>query len=626
MAKLAILAEKNEYDDNFLNVVGNAFKFDHAKGQAEWMKNSADAYATTAKAQDAEQFVILRYHIANPKKYSVFECVDFVGMTSKDIDKALKIWGKPDAAKKGTDLKTFGGHGNGGKFYMRQMFRRSRFITYRGGLLNVFGFDEKKRYGFAKEGGKILKDVKMSLREALKFAGIDDLDIPAAVKARWKRQPEGFTVARGEEPEKFSGRSTIGSVIERLRVHPQARRLVAHKHVVVVKRGESSGSRLELPKITAMAGFEKDRVIEMPRKFAHNGQEFSFRNAKHPDARLILRTSDQPFTRGSDLAALNGVDILGEIGCIGSYHMNELGFLRFAQEADFIYGECECPLLEDEDFNCVSNDREKLVDNELSRAALAWIAEQVDKLAEEMSGKRKREQVERDLRQSSLFIALLDRWKNKFMIKLTGLLFGGTGIGDTFGGSGGGGDGSVPRGDGKGGKGEGQGSKQGEGEGGGGSGIEQRKGPKVPRVLLSGHDRDPLDAAASGPFILSERHPPVYQRDVDIPEGIYWINTSKPLADRILKSSKDGASSIRWREYLFQRFVDIILKQQIHEFGKRNPAMTADDIDQLMDKVTSQVHDAAVVDLERLLFEESMTGAAAGATATTEPATTESDA
>src|SRR3990167_4214918 len=102
MAKIAIVAEKNEYDDHFLDVVGNDFKFDHSKGKAEWIKNSADAYATTARVQDSEQFILLRYKIANPKKYSVFECIDFVGMTSKDINKALKVWGKPDAAKKGT--------------------------------------------------------------------------------------------------------------------------------------------------------------------------------------------------------------------------------------------------------------------------------------------------------------------------------------------------------------------------------------------------------------------------------------------------------------------------------------------------------------------------------------------
>ena len=155
----SIEQQPNEYDDHFLDVVGNEFKFDHAKGLAEWIKNSADAYSTTAKVKDAEQFIVLRFKQGNPKRESVFECIDFVGMTKRDIDKALKIWGLPTAAKKGTNQATFGGHGNGGKFYMRQMFESSRFITFRDGKLNVFGFDPKKRYGYAKN----LEDVDASL-------------------------------------------------------------------------------------------------------------------------------------------------------------------------------------------------------------------------------------------------------------------------------------------------------------------------------------------------------------------------------------------------------------------------------------------------------------------------------
>src|SRR5580692_11904214 len=91
----AIQPQKNEFDDKFLDIVGTEFKFDHAKGFAEWMKNSADAYSTIAHVKDAEQFILLRFKPGRPKKDSVFECVDFVGMTKENIDKALKIWGLP---------------------------------------------------------------------------------------------------------------------------------------------------------------------------------------------------------------------------------------------------------------------------------------------------------------------------------------------------------------------------------------------------------------------------------------------------------------------------------------------------------------------------------------------------
>jgi hypothetical protein len=603
VAKAAIKAVPNEFDDHFLDVIGNDFKFDHAKGLAEWIKNSVDAYTTTTKTKDAEQYILLRFKQSKPKRDSLFECIDFVGMTRKDIDKALKVWGLATAAKKGTDAATYGGHGNGGKFYMRQMFEQSRFITYRGGKLNVFGFDERHRYGYARG----LEDVTIPLDDALKFAEIDTLEIPSVVRARWSKAPSsaGFTVVRGEGPKRFSGRATIESILDRLRFHPQARRLLAHQQVIVLPHGQSWGKRLEAPTVDPRAGFEKPREIALPRTFEHSGETFEFRTKKYSGGKLILRTSEAPLARSGDLAALNSIDILGEVGCIGSYRMHELGFMHNAPESEFIYGECECPFLEDEAVECVRNDREKLAENDLTRALLEWIRQQVDALASEMSEKRRAEKKSRDLRQSSLFNQLLDRWKNRFMAKLTAELFGGSGIGGTFGGIGGGGDEKVSRGEEA--KGKGRKNTGDDGDGGGG-GEEKRDGKRFPTVLLSGYDRDPLDATATNPFEVDERQPPLYQRDVDIRAGIYWINTARPLANKIM--DQYGANSARWREYLFQRYIDIILKQAIYELSKRDPEFAPYKVDGLIDDVTSRVHDAAAADLEQFLFDEDLRGAA----------------
>lgn len=235
---LAIKPEPNKFDDHFLDVVGNTFKFDHPKGIAEWLKNSADAYAT-AGVRDDEQFILLRFRLGQPKSQSVFECIDFVGCTKDDIEDALKIWGSPTASKKGTTIATFGGHGNGGKFYMRQMFRTARMITYQNGLLNLFGFDEKHRYGFVRD----YVNRATSLEDALAFADIGDLDIPSEVRARWRRNRKkaGFSVVHGNHPSRFSGRSTVETILEGLRFHPQARRLLRHKRVIVLRHGQTWG-------------------------------------------------------------------------------------------------------------------------------------------------------------------------------------------------------------------------------------------------------------------------------------------------------------------------------------------------------------------------------------------------
>lgn len=502
-----IVPQKNEFDDHFLDVIGNEFKFDHAKGLAEWIKNSADAYSTTARVPDHEQFILLRFKVATPKRDSVFQCVDFVGMTKKDIEKAFKVWGLPTAAKKGTDAPTYGGHGNGGKFYMRQMFRTSQFITFRNGKLNVFGFNEKHQYGFAQG----LDDVEMSLQAALKFAGLENLKIPSSVSRRWKSQSNraGFTVVAGEGPSHFSGRSTVETIIDRLKVHPQARRLLSHKEVYVLNFEQSEGTRLEPPKLEPRSGFEKARVIHLPKSFEFGGQKHQFRSKKYSGGgKLILRTSDRPLSRSGELASLSCVDILGEVGCIGSYRMNELGFLRNAPESEFLYGECEAPFLEDETLNSVTNAREKLIQNPLTDALLEWIRQQIDAFAEELAEKNRSEKKSHDLRQSSLFNQLLDRWKNKFMFQLTSELFGGPGIGSGFGGGGGGGS-SATSGDGEGGDGGTSPRTSGK-DGGGGAGDQTRRGPRFPRVLLSGYDIDPLDADSTLPFECDERHPPIY--------------------------------------------------------------------------------------------------------------------
>ena len=134
----------NEFNDYVLDLVGNDFKFDHAKGMAEWLKNSVDAYRRDNVRQE-DQDIVFRFTDQSVPRLTI-ECIDFMGMTLSDIEKALKIWFDPDAAKRGTDKKVYGGHGNGGKFYMRQMFRESQFMTYKDGILNIFGFNENKRY------------------------------------------------------------------------------------------------------------------------------------------------------------------------------------------------------------------------------------------------------------------------------------------------------------------------------------------------------------------------------------------------------------------------------------------------------------------------------------------------
>jgi hypothetical protein len=588
-----ILPQPNEFADELLDVVGQEFRFDHPKGLAEWIKNSADAYIRSG-VPDEEQVMLIDLHETAPKRDSTFRVTDFVGMTHSDIVEAFKRWGDPRAAKRGTGKQTLGGHGNGGKFYMRQSFATSHFITYKDGLLNIYGFNNERRYGFM-EG---YEDLETPLTDALESAGIDLDALPDEARKRLGLSG-GFTVVVGEKPELFSGRATGRSIVEKLLAHPQARRVIAHRPVFA-RVGKNLGAYrlLEVTEPEGRPDFGETRIIELPATLiGPDGDEHVFRDEKYPEAYLTLRVArDTLRATGADR-----IDIVGAVGIIGSYAVHELGG-NVPAAAEFIYGECVCPKLEDPEEDLVKNDREKLVDGDKSRALLDWIRGEVALLADQVAEADAKQRRQQDLSQSSAFNEYLNQWKNRFMPTLMSTLFGGPGEGSGFGGIGQGSGGL----DDEAGTREGDASEtdaeQGAGEQ-GGWGDKERMGRRPPRVLLSSQDADPLDPLG-GAIECSPRHPAVYQRHQDVSEGIYWINTSRPLAQRILADY--GPKSTRWRDYMFQRYVEIILKESIRELERKQGSLTADLVDTHIDELYTRIHDQAEEDLAGFLFDEKL--------------------
>lgn len=385
---LRIIEEQNVFDDHLLDIIGNDFKFSHEKGLSEWLKNSADAYRRDERDDD-NSFIIFRFV---DKDEVMFECIDFVGMTSDDIDKALKRWGDPEAAKRGTGKRVFGGHGNGGKFYMRQMFKQSHFITYRSGKLNVFGFNESKRYGFA-EG---FKDKRVSPDHAMRFAEIYDMDLPPTIRTNILNGKLDFTVSRGIHPDKIIKRKfNLSKLCEKFKNYPQARGILKYKPISIIYNDRIFISRLLPEEIPPMPVFGSPLEIQIPPIIVWDEdgdkETISFANENHHQGKLILYTSNDPLSINSRLGGLNRIDIIGEIGVIASYHMQELGYVSRLSSAEFIYGECKCPILEDPDDDCVKNDRSALVENNKTKALRKWIGSQVDKMALKIEEKEKKE-------------------------------------------------------------------------------------------------------------------------------------------------------------------------------------------------------------------------------------------
>jgi hypothetical protein len=591
---ISIVEQPNEIDDHLLDIIGNEFKFSHEKGLPEWLKNSVDAYIRQEPAvPDDQQFILLNFRDAASGEPPIIECIDFCGMSSQDIDKALKRWGDPKAASRGLKKHTYGGHGNGGKFYMRQMFERSYFLTFRQGKLNVFGFNERRKYGFAKG----LRDKPCSPRDAMKVAGLNELDLPSGVRDKIEKGVLGFTVVRGIHPSKLRGSIPVSRICDKLRFHPQARKLIQRKPVAVLHNGRLFLSRLEPERIELRSGYENLPLIAIPAKLlaADGDGQIEFANKKYPAGHLKLAVAKEPFGRNSRLSELNCIDILGQIGVIASYRIHELVHITQYAQAEFILGECFCPILEDPDDDCVKNDREKLIaDNPKTGALLRWIAERIDDLGRRLEEEEAKDRKLQNLRLTDEFNKILNTWKNQFMDKLLTDVLGGQGTGSSAGGFEG--DGS---GGGTGGASGAKGGRGGEGGAkGGGEGDEPKKGARHPIVLLSSYNPDPFDDGDT--LHLSARHNPVYQRPKDVDGAVYWINTSRPLATEILK--RYGAESPRWREYHFQRFVDIIVMEALHMMEKRGMELNFDLVENKINEVIKTVHDNALQSLGQYIL------------------------
>lgn len=591
--------EVNLYHDNILDIWGNEFNFSHEKGLAEWLKNSVDAYRRV-KDSDKNQYIIFRFTDGTDNTPPEIECIDFVGMEYVDIEKAFKWWGDPNAAKRGMKISVYGGHGNGGKFYMRQMFQHSHFVTYKNGKINIFGFSENHKYGFA-EG---FKDQKISIDDALKIAGVEKTLIPNSILRKLEHGETGFTVVKGVRPKKIVGKILpVFRICEKLKNHPQARSPLKYYNVSVLHNGRILTNSLRMEDIEPMEEFEGPYLFDIPEFIEstsddENNKKIKMSDDKYENGSLVLKTSSQPFGRGGKKIELNCIDIVGEIGVIASYNMQQIGFLKYYPQAQYIYGECKCPILEDPDYDCVQNDREKLVTNEKTDSLLKWIAGRIDEVAEKIADKDAKKEEEKNIRATDEFNQILNKWKNQFMSKLFAEVLGGPGKGTSTGGEGedGSGGGTNHESEEKGGLGSGQGK-------GGGEGDVKKKGLRAPMVLLSGQE-DP--EYPGSPVTFSDRHFAVEQRQQDVERGLYWINLEKPMAKKLI--DKYGVDSPRWRNYLFQRYVDIFTKETIYRLAKKEGGtLTAEQVDYEIMRVASLVYDKATVDLEDFLLNEKFT-------------------
>jgi hypothetical protein len=394
----------------------------HENGLPEWVKNSADEYART-KRDATERIIVLILNDDRQRRTASISCLDFSGMTSDVIEQHFRQWADPDAAQRGAKADSIqGGHGNGGKCYMCQMFDSHALIqTVKDGLGCTYGVPANSvKFGYfpSRNDGRDYKvsNIPYSLRNALKDLHCDTSRLPPAVETA-VAACSGYTLVSGFDPRGLSGHTAYTSLIDQFQEHTQMIRTLEFCHVYVMFNGMpfNGGKPLSLPNIPPLQGGETPRVIAIPETLndpAYNKPVTTTDNGKRPLGQIVLLTSNKSMRwrrKGRHVITFKaGTDY---IGYIPVPDLDVQSAFR-----DQIYGECCLAALEP----FTQNDRGPLAEAPLTRAVKVFLSEQITKYAKEFEAKEKKKYDQKEKSELSKINEALDRWKNQFIDNLFG--------------------------------------------------------------------------------------------------------------------------------------------------------------------------------------------------------------
>lgn len=411
------------HNENAIKLICKPFQ-SHEAGYPEWSKNAADEYARTGASKDDRVIVLLLQNGRADGPTTTIGCLDFSGMSSTVIDDEFRHWADPEASRRSADDDGVqGGHGNGGKCYMTQMFDDRAYLhTVKDNFGNVYGTvggsihlgyfpDRTKGKNFP------VADIRNELDHALSEIGLGIEGLPdEALAALGKRN--GFTLAVGRGAKGYGNRVPAQYLLDNLVEHPQMRMTLEMCTVYAIVNGKlaNNGSPLALPEIPSLPGAEKPREITIPETLIDpaTSEDVSTTNdGSEPAGKLTLRTSDTRMWRGTKKSRHNVV-YKARSGYIGYKPVAE--FDVNSTYRDRIYGECELMALE----SAKLNDRAALANSPAVRAVENWVGGQIEAYAKEFEARdrRKHDQEEKDA--LAQINAALDSWKNRMLEKLLG--------------------------------------------------------------------------------------------------------------------------------------------------------------------------------------------------------------
>jgi len=418
------------HKENMIRLICKGFQ-SHEAGLPELLKNSADAYAREDAPEEKRAIVVILNQARKERPASI-ACLDFCGMTSHAIETNFRHWADPKAAL-GEDksIAVQGGHGNGGKCYMTQMFDNHAFIyTVKGSKGNHYGIKSGSiRFGYIpdRDTGKdfTVDDRITQLEETLK-------DIGCSLGTVWKvageaiRMSDGFTLATGVGPKGYTEKFPAKAIIENLQENPQMIQTLELCRVYVIVNGKpfKRGEPITLSRIKPMDG-EEPRVVSISGTLVDDktGEEVSTtNNGELPEGHLTLLTSQRSMRYSKK--GRHNIVYKAQSGYIGYTQVLELDVI--SSYASHIYGVCELMSLE----QYKKNDRTDLADSPLTRAVYRFISDQVQEYAEVFESRDRKKYNHEEKNVISAMNEALNQWKNRFLQEiLSGMWGGGNGGG-----------------------------------------------------------------------------------------------------------------------------------------------------------------------------------------------------
>jgi len=416
------------HEEGAIRLLCKAFQ-SHENGLPEWLKNSSDAYAREDDPE-AKRVIVVIFDSGTQSRPASISCLDFSGMTTEMIENNFRWWADPEAAiRGGISEGVQGGHGNGGKCYMTQMFEECAFLhSVKNNIGNRYGVEGGSiRFGYIpdretgrqfpvpnlrQELDKILREVNCNLTTILKVA---DTAVDTA---------NGFTLVTGVSPKEYSRRIPAEKLIESLQEHPQMIGTLELCKVYTVVNGKVMVKPLALPDIQPIFGGEQPRVIPIPDTLEDprfNEEVSTTADGECQRGTLVLKTSDVSMKWKKK--GRHNVIFKARSGYIG--HIPVSGLDVQSSYRDHIYGECYLESLEP----FKTNERRRLADSPLTRAVEAFISAEVQKYAGEFEARDRRKYGREEKNAISKMNEALDRWKNQFLDEMLRGMWGSGGVG-----------------------------------------------------------------------------------------------------------------------------------------------------------------------------------------------------